>query len=658
MCASRTKITKRKEDQTDEQTETEERGKRIRKDQKEETKQEPEAKSAPQSEFKEPSFDYGETLIRVNNLSNLISDYSKVYRCVDDVPLVKKLDEIRKRIPCIVVWGSQSSGKSSILNKMFRINCKTGTKITTRCPIEIRVGPEYELTKFYVKKNNHENHEFQSLVEAENYVTNGDELKYDSIVVEAKHERPFIIVDLPGCIDSNNDYFMWLKENYLNRPETTIIHITRGDVDIRTDVSSKYLSGLSNRTISVLTHTDVWLSLPQKINYLDYYVSSSNDVALVNNSDSEDDIIKNFISNDFVKRLRKPPIMGSIALSHILMQCLKEKMKEQIPDIKSTIMKAQKDIDIEFKRIGRMKPDMKEQCYQFKRDMRESIAKEFNESGTTLGINLNKMTGKISPHVFQELKRLVPEPSILEVEMVSGSRKKVQGSEGWDDTIKKYIRIMLNAAKEISADYITEYYSTMAKIIEHKLVNMSIKPCASSARNIIVSDTLKIISETKDDNLKMVDEFLLKAAGVPYCADDNYMDNFHHNIIMKPVIKVIEHFHRASNKASAVEEAYKNKEEFIKMIAGQLPKETKTLYAQKAEHAHGQIVSLWRSQSNGITTEIKNCTNHLEEVIVRKIDIIIDQLTHDIFVELDEVNIQREKLVNIEKLCKEIYDNL
>ena len=58
---------------------------------------------------------------------------------------------------------------------------------------------------------------------------------------------------------------------YLNPPESTIVHVVRGDIDPDTDPGAKYLTpflNIPNKMLTVLTHTDLWLADHDKIQFL------------------------------------------------------------------------------------------------------------------------------------------------------------------------------------------------------------------------------------------------------------------------------------------------------------------------------------------------------------------------------------------------------
>ena len=89
------------------------------------------------------------------------------------------------------------------------------------------------------------------------------------IVWNIQHPTPVFIVDLPGCSDRIEvEYSNQLVRAYLNPPESTIVHVVRGDIDPDTDPGAKYLTpflNIPNKMLMVLTHTDLWLGDHDKI---------------------------------------------------------------------------------------------------------------------------------------------------------------------------------------------------------------------------------------------------------------------------------------------------------------------------------------------------------------------------------------------------------
>src|SRR5690606_13008369 len=137
-------------------------------------------------------------------------------------------------------FGQQSAGKSSTIKKMFselNINLRVGTGKVTNCPIEIRLGAKYMYPpKIYVENfNNSEEHfEFDSIEQAEAEVEKvvGENIYVNGkIVIECNCDKDLNILDLPGYTNdtSRDEYFDYIKKFYLERKETIICHITRGE---------------------------------------------------------------------------------------------------------------------------------------------------------------------------------------------------------------------------------------------------------------------------------------------------------------------------------------------------------------------------------------------------------------------------------------------
>ena len=177
--------------------------------------------------------------VNLSNLANLTSKYSML--CKLDDPLSPQINKINNSIPRVVVWGDQSCGKSSVLNKMFNLKdnyeLKTGSNITTLCPLEIRCGPNYKESNIYVINELCQKTTFENLSAAQEFVQRescGNEKKISLAVCTNKQEH--LAIDLLKKIGIYNYFEYVAGSNTFDycKPDprhiTNIIEILNGDI--------------------------------------------------------------------------------------------------------------------------------------------------------------------------------------------------------------------------------------------------------------------------------------------------------------------------------------------------------------------------------------------------------------------------------------------
>jgi interferon-induced GTP-binding protein Mx1 len=192
-------------------------------------------------------------------------------------------------IPQLVVFGDQSSGKSSLLESISGIPFPKGTGLVTRCPTRISLstcGPsEPWSADVKLPVSLPESHDFNAagrvtstealskrLSEAASIVCPKNPNEFSTEVIQVQVQSPTMpnlsLVDLPGIIRTttagqdrsviaNVDA---LLETYLRQPETVILAIIPANQDIATiDILERatIYDPTGVRTIGVLTKPDL-----------------------------------------------------------------------------------------------------------------------------------------------------------------------------------------------------------------------------------------------------------------------------------------------------------------------------------------------------------------------------------------------------------------
>eukprot|EP00672_Neobodo_designis_P019623 CAMPEP_0174843930 /NCGR_PEP_ID=MMETSP1114-20130205/10813_1 /TAXON_ID=312471 /ORGANISM="Neobodo designis, Strain CCAP 1951/1" /LENGTH=800 /DNA_ID=CAMNT_0016078161 /DNA_START=55 /DNA_END=2455 /DNA_ORIENTATION=+ len=205
--------------------------------------------------------------------SNLIAVVNEVHDALSELDIRSDLD-----LPQIAVVGSQSSGKSSVLESVVgRDFLPRGSGIVTRCPLVLKLQQEAadspEWGEFEHKKGVKfdDFSKIRQEIEARTQqVAGGSSISSTpiSLTVHSPKVLNLTLIDLPGIVstaigDQPKDIERQIKEMVLNfiRPENTIIlAVTPANADLANSVALKAARSVDpefNRTIGVLTKLDL-----------------------------------------------------------------------------------------------------------------------------------------------------------------------------------------------------------------------------------------------------------------------------------------------------------------------------------------------------------------------------------------------------------------
>ena len=215
---------------------------------------------------------------------------------------ISKTMNIQKiNLPRLVLTGTQSSGKSSIVNRFIGMNIlPTGDNMVTRTPINIRLTTATKLNEcianiyiyrdgkkeiiYSVEIENMNILEFQKqIIEATNHITDNTFSISNSqifIDINSMNVENMTIIDLPGivsisCMDKGQsenivEDIKNLIIEQLQHPETYVLTVVSSLVDLEADLGLAIIKTIQKtnknlRTVGVLTKSDVLKSV-SKIN--------------------------------------------------------------------------------------------------------------------------------------------------------------------------------------------------------------------------------------------------------------------------------------------------------------------------------------------------------------------------------------------------------
>lgn len=603
--------------------------------------------------------------------------------------LFEQLRDARNSIPIVLVFGQQSSGKSELLNKLFGIDfgLKVGAGLATRCPIEIRAGPWYK-DKCYVMdaelkqridcddilrerdsiKNNMpavQSYSIKDKIQAAQWyidekVRSSKDLLNSIIVMERQSDDEKIIIDLPGCNSENDAYMQWVKKIYLEKKETIILHVSRAIDDPDNDNSLKYLQDIKNEIITILTHADLWRSDPGKINNLkQIYERGVNNVALVDSKSPLDD---NFLNDLDFRQIEKPKIVGYKNLLSFVQTKLNEKIKQLLPQIEQVLEVAANAIREQFIFIGKEKPNMREVNIQFQIYLEKIIEREICLPGCEFGFKSNELKNMISPAVIYNYNNLIPPCDILAKELKEGSRRQIQGAEGWDSLAKKYIEFMVNEFRQrVVIEFVNIHFYLLSEAT-NKILSNNYKSCTENIQNILKTKTSSILENYKKDTIAIVNNFLDNIIKNPYNSTENDQYSYLAEIIKNPMKQMIKELYQRKNekgkyKGNIIDYAYENFDIFFKEILPKCDLEN-DMYKTNAKIADSHLRNFWKDKSKHIHDHIIGILGEQESLFEEEFKKEIRMVSHKDLVEPEQIEQKRIYLKNVLDSCKKILKTI
>ena len=259
----------------------------------------------------------------IGNISNLWSSNSQNLTNISDSKIIeigKAINSISNDLssnikknnniaPTLVVVGSQSSGKSSILNGVLSMDLlPTGSSMVTRTPLNLELIQtnvdstgkimaafgDYNQSNFVINKKimltnpiptDEEVHEIQKYIEAETILKAGSEMNISDKEIHLKIYSPNVpnlnLIDLPGltmvaCTDKGQPKDIKTKirnliTKYIAQENNIILSVMPAREDLEADIAldlCKEYDPKGERTIGILTKIDLMNTGNSVENYL------------------------------------------------------------------------------------------------------------------------------------------------------------------------------------------------------------------------------------------------------------------------------------------------------------------------------------------------------------------------------------------------------
>ena len=331
--------------------------------------------------------------LSVNNINqlqnkNLISISNKL----------SQLDFNHISIPQLVTCGSQSAGKSSVINSILCLDIlPTDSKMCSRCPVKLELT-YHDSSNIIINIGSYEYSQFQSFKnfdlesitqENQNIIKNtiiqfqnqyaGDSLNISDkeIVIRiSSNQMPNLtIIDLPGMISLTQedkgqsativDDIKDLIKLYITQENTIILAIMPARVDLETDNSLAFIKQYDcdfNRTVGILTKVDLMNEKSHICDYLSNNISKSLQlgygyfgIKFTPNVDlNQNKILEQTYFNQHCdySKLSDKSKLGINNLVGFLSNILLDKIKSIIPSLQSDLNDKLKSVMSDLNKLG------------------------------------------------------------------------------------------------------------------------------------------------------------------------------------------------------------------------------------------------------------------------------------------------------------------
>lgn len=403
----------------------------------------------------------------MNNISNLIgsffNDQNKQNSLLENKQILKVgsiLQNIFEHnqnfkenidVPRLVVVGSQSSGKSSLLNGILSFDLlPTGSNMVTRTPLHLELIPDnnqhnyvefgnYKQDRWIVEKKlkfslpTPLDEEKKAILEEIKNITisivgNNSNISFRPIHLKiySKNIPNLTLIDLPGltmvaCTDKGQpkdikDKIKELVGNYINHKQTIILAVMPARTDLEADIALdliKQYDPNGKRTIGILTKVDLMNDNTDVINYLQNNVSKDLQLrygyfAVRNRTPKESKTISikeayvieetYFSSHPTYRKLVDKSHLGIVNMTNKISDILVNKIKQSLPQIKKQIDDNLKTVSEQLLELGGCIPESNEAKLSLLHSIITDFNKQFISTIQNRGVILN--TGRNIKDIF------------------------------------------------------------------------------------------------------------------------------------------------------------------------------------------------------------------------------------------------------------------
>jgi len=513
---------------------------------------------------------------KIDDLKNTIGQYLSIY--LDDKTLSSAYHNLSYERILMVAFGSQSSGKSTCMNKLFSMKQQTGVSITTRCPTEKMISITCD-NETYIDYNGLTLCE--SSGHAEKIVIDRCEKEKGQLanckIVEKIHfkNKELIIVDLPGCTpDRKLDVvFDHYRNIYLVKKESIILHFCNGITDLTIDASLNYLAGLEKSIVTIITNVDVWTRDGK--DKMDILLKCINDspahtialVGMFKDDKLEDsttveamklplittsDAIKKAYNCDTLFALQeyihsktsKEMILGINQLAKYIVQAYYDKYTTLRRYIQDILFDDSLLIQTMLESLSNFNPGQERNT--FSEQFEKKLSDNYKGRHVILNHELSRITEIINVDKMRRLINTLPSITTLKNEMAHLDISDDIGAERWKFIVTKYVsylmdKLFTNTCSVMVDEFVATYHKLFCRVMDDS------NPVNEHARKYIMNR----ISCIGIDIKRIMNDDIRKAlnikANTPYHNTFSLIKRMIDNVVRDTGIATLQHINSSSH---------------------------------------------------------------------------------------------------------------
>lgn len=428
----------------------------------------------------------------------------KISNALEEINKPLDLDLPCLDLPCLVVVGTQSSGKSSVLNRIITTDVlPTGKSMVTRTPLNIQLiqskDNKIQIGKLHLKfpPDQKEINQIQSEIESQTMIHAGNNKNISNHKIILKIFSPNVpnlsLIDLPGlvsvaCTDHGQpeDIDNQIKDligEYIKSEKSIILAVLPARTDLEADQALGLIKKYDpkfRRTLGIITKVDLMNSDSDVNSYLDNTMSKDLSLkygyfAIKNPSEKisiQDALVleNKFFQNH--KSYKNSKRLGISNLSLELSKILADHLRSNLPDIKNKILNFNSEIKNVLTELGTNVPEDISGKRALLHFLITNLSKNFKDSIEKRGSNIN--TGRNLKEIFIEYRK--------DLEKINPFDQQTFPDNYISDITKNYEGNHMSSL--IPPIEVLEYCLTNEKKPMNSLIPVSVKCAKSTAREL------------------------------------------------------------------------------------------------------------------------------------------------------------------------------
>lgn len=495
------------------------------------------------------------TIFKSKRATEYFNAIDKVHEILEDH------EDLDSAVPCCVVVGMQSVGKSAVLSRISGIRFPQDSNVCTRVAIELRLrkgGKSKPIkiiagdSKYEVEQDDLKQIE-QRLREAQKSVLNGKDFEdKKSVIIEKEEDNmpEVTLIDLPGIFFSKNEKDEVLEatvkdmvKSKIGNEMSLILHVIPLNQDIDTLSTWKIVNEAdkeNKRTISILTKADIAVQydvsgMTNRIERIVQQSKSGPSECFVVHGQAvddreEDEGLERFRKNLVGVSCRESVKTGVISLNQRVEERMLEHIKVNIPKMKQILYKKLHECEDQLspKRLGRSARDSAQIAIQAHENFKQTLEFKYKEAIHCFRASANHLHYEISQIQMKPLgvidsddanrafskhtKYSSYSPKASEEEQMSWHRIALELQEmntkhpdlingtfvGYEEALSKWNNQFTQQCENLLHDYVDEVFKRFKSILAESL---ELESSDSTRDAIYVAEKLLTnhLSEKKDD---------------------------------------------------------------------------------------------------------------------------------------------------------------